>query len=77
MRTPRMCSVAGCTRHYAKGHCKKHYTQVARHGRLTPERERGAVRVCTAPGCERADTVRRRGEGEPYCRKHARQVRPE
>ena len=66
----RKCSVAGCTtRHYAKEYCKKHYAQVLRHGKLTPERERGAVRVCMSAGCERTDTIRW------YCRKHARQIR--
>jgi hypothetical protein len=66
----RTCNVAGCTvRHYAKGFCKKHYTQLLRHGKLTPERERGVVRVCKVEGCGRTDTIRW------YCRKHARQLR--
>ena len=69
-RKMRKCSVNDCdNKHYAKAHCKKHYTQVARHGRLTPERERGVVRVCLVEGCERTDTI-----GQ-YCRKHARQIR--
>lgn len=64
------CSVRGCeAKHYAKGYCKKHYTQVLRHGRLTPERERGVVRVCAVEGCSRTDTIGK------YCRKHARQIR--
>ncbi len=66
----RKCTVEGCeARHYAKNYCKKHYAQVLRHGKLTPERERGAVRVCLAEGCGRTDTIRW------YCRKHARQIR--
>jgi len=66
----RTCNVNGCsTRHYAKGFCKKHYTQLLRHGKLTPERERGVVRVCKVEGCNRTDTIRW------YCRKHARQLR--
>ena len=71
VRAPeRACSAANCTtRHYARGYCKKHYTQILRHRRLTPERERGVVRVCQAPGCERTDTIRY------YCRKPARQIR--
>jgi len=66
----RTCSAEDCTvRHYAKGLCKKHYTQVLRHSELTPERERGTVRVCKVDGCGRTDTI------SYYCRKHARQIR--
>lgn len=66
----RKCDVDGCqARHYAKEYCKKHYTQVLRHGKLTPDRERGVVRVCKVEGCERTDTI------QWYCRKHARQLR--
>lgn len=66
----RKCTVKRCDlRHYAKDYCKKHYAQVLRHGKLTPDRERGAVRVCKAEGCGRTDTIRW------YCRKHARQLR--
>ena len=70
MRRTKSCSVTGCeAKHYAKAHCKKHYTQVSRHGRLTPERERGVVRVCIVEGCDRTDTI-----GQ-HCRKHNRQIR--
>jgi hypothetical protein len=63
------CSVVHCpTEIYSKGFCKKHYTQILRHGRLTPDTERGVLRPCTAKGCER-ETPR------IYCRKHARQIR--
>lgn len=34
------CSVEGCNnKHCAKGYCRKHYMQINRHGRLTPETE--------------------------------------
>jgi hypothetical protein len=66
----RKCNVAGCqARHYATEFCKKHYTQVLRHGKLTPDRERGIIRVCKVEGCERTDTI------DWYCRKHKRQIR--
>lgn len=66
----RTCTAPSCSgQHYAKGYCKKHYTQALRHGALTPDRERGIVRQCRAPGCERTDTV------DWHCRKHARQIR--
>lgn len=69
-RKQKACRLEGCrSRHYAKAYCKKHYTQVLRHGRLTPERERGVIRICKAPGCSETDTIRY------YCRKHARQIR--
>ena len=69
-RKQKACRLESCrSRHYAKGYCKKHYTQVLRHGRLTPERERGVIRICKAPGCSETDTIRY------YCRKHARQIR--
>lgn len=66
----RRCGVDACaSRHYARDLCKKHYTQILRHGKLTPERERGIVRVCRVKGCGRTDTI------NWYCRKHARQIR--
>jgi hypothetical protein len=64
------CTVEKCSaRHYAKGFCKKHYAQVLKHGKLAPERERGAIRVCKVEKCGRTDTI------NWYCRKHARQIR--
>lgn len=65
------CDAPGCpaTEHYALKCCKKHWTQLLRHGRYTPERERGAVRNCGAKGCERRASV------SGHCRRHARQVR--
>ena len=74
LRGERRCAAGGCAaRHYAQEYCKKHYAQVLRHGRLTPERERGAVRHCPAKEsdgslCNRTDTV------HGYCRKHHRQL---
>jgi hypothetical protein len=69
LRPPKGCRVPGCERrHYAKDLCKKHYAQVLRHGRLTPEREVGPRRVCLAEGCGRVDTVK------GHCRKHHRQI---
>ena len=66
----RKCSVPKCTtRHYAQDYCKKHYTQFMRHGKLTPEKERGNIRICKVEGCGRTDTIHH------YCRKHARQLR--
>lgn len=66
----RTCSVAGCTAaHVSKGLCRRHRSQVERHGRLTPELER-RPRPCLAPTCDG-----RRAELGPYCRKHARQER--
>jgi len=66
----RTCTAPNCKkRHYAKDYCKAHYAQVLRHGKLTPERERGAIRVCLVEDCGRTDTIRW------YCRKHARQIR--
>lgn len=67
---PPICSVPDCGLiHYAKGYCKKHNTQVSRHGRLTPERERNVVRTCKVEKCGRHDVT------TDLCKKHARQVR--
>ncbi len=67
------CSVRACPqRHYGKGFCKKHYTQLTRHGKLTPDRERGRLHSCSSPGCDKPGNVGRNGT---YCKKHAHQVR--
>jgi len=67
---PKYCKADDCEgRHYAKGYCKKHYTQVSKHGALTPDRERNAPRECKVPSCGRTDTIRW------YCRKHYRQMK--
>ena len=65
-KPPRTCSVAGCAAaHVSKGLCRRHRSQVERHGRLTPELER-RPRPCLAPTCDG-----RRAELGPYCRRHA------
>jgi hypothetical protein len=70
LRKPKGCRSRGCEgRHYARDLCKRHYAQVLRHGRLTPEKERVAVRVCVVEGCGRKDTI------HWHCRKHARQLK--
>jgi hypothetical protein len=69
-RVLRGCSVESCPFvHYGRSYCKKHYTQVLRYGRLTPELERGVVRTCEVEGCGRRDTI------HGHCRRHARQIR--
>lgn len=73
---PVICSAEGCGEaHYAKTFCKKHYTQVTRHGQLTPTTEReGAKRpMCDAETCGRRDTLLL--EGKWWCRKHYRQIK--
>jgi hypothetical protein len=64
-----LCDVDDCGREtYSRGHCKRHYMQVLRHGSLTPEREHGRITPCSAPGCTRRSAL------HGYCRRHARQV---
>ncbi|MGE3483742.1 MAG: hypothetical protein AB7L09_03300 [Nitrospira sp.] len=64
------CSVEHCDRlAYAKGHCKRHYMQVLRHGHLTLELERGGPKGCEAKGCDRIQS------SGGHCRKHARQIK--
>ena len=65
------CGVAGCGRpRTARGLCNRHYQQMRRHGRLTPEREYGERhRSCQVPSC---------GEGavaKGLCARHYQQVR--
>lgn len=75
MKTPRTCGDPGCcATHYAKAHCKKHYTQIARHGKLTPERERGVQLVCAAEACRQRGRFSRQEAIRGYCKKHARQI---
>lgn len=70
----KICSAPNCAaRHYANGICKRHYTQMQRHGRLTPETERPQVRPnCAADGCKRTSLGRVKGEW--YCQRHMRQI---
>lgn len=73
--TVKRCSVRNCPkRHYGKGFCKRHYTQLQRHGRLTPDLERSCEHACNASGCTRKDAGHRVGT-KRFCKKHARQVR--
>jgi len=67
------CSVRGCAQgHYGKGFCKKHYTQLERHGRLTLERERGSDRHCSTPKCRGRGAHRRLGGGYHCAKCHAK-----
>lgn len=67
------CKAENCERvTYARRFCKKHYAQTLRHGRLTPETERGVIRTCAAPDCQRTNDKHDFARG--YCRKHARQI---
>ena len=65
------CSAPGCDRApRTAGYCPKHYQQLRRHGRLTPEREyqsRGAA--CTAHGCGKGQVAK------GLCFRHYQQVR--
>jgi len=52
------------------GHCPRHYQQIRRHGRLTPEREYGHRQgKCKAEGCDQAEIAR------GHCFRHYQQVR--
>ena len=66
-----VCRAPGCVREARTcGYCPRHYQQVRRHGRLTPEREyepRGAH--CTVRGCDSAQVAK------GYCFRHYQQVR--
>ena len=50
----------------ARGHCGRHYQQVRRYGRLTPERERSldSSPSCQIPNCKGKHAAR------GYCKKH-------
>jgi hypothetical protein len=64
------CVVEYCDRlPYAKGYCKRHYTQILRHGHLTSDSDGREVPKCSAPDCEK-DQV-----SKGYCRKHGRQMK--
>jgi len=53
----------------AWGYCNKHYTQVKKFGRLTPEREKNPGRVCNIEGCNEEYY------GKGICKKHYDQRR--
>ena len=66
------CKAAGCARQVSiSGHCARHYQQVRKYGRLTPELEYslGTDLVCGVQGCE----APRIAKG--YCTRHYQQVR--
>ena len=61
-----MCSVGACDKaQIAKGLCFRHYQQIRRYGRLTPERERAYGRTdCRVSDC--AERHSSRG----FCKRH-------
>jgi len=67
---PSVCSIQGCERSYkASGYCNKHYMQIRRHGRPTPERELGRKQTCSVKGCDKLH------KAHGYCNKHYRQIK--
>ena len=66
-----VCMVKGCGRGpCVAGYCPRHYQQIRRHGRLTPEREyhkRGER--CMVEGCRDQQVAK------GYCFRHYQQVR--
>ena len=71
IRQKEICAAPGCGREArTAGYCPKHYQQMRRHGRLTPEREyqaRGAI--CTVEGCSKPQVAK------GLCFRHYQQVR--
>jgi len=64
------CQAPECDRPArARGYCPRHYVQVHRYGRLTPEREHGQFNRCQAEGCERKPVA------HGYCGRHYQQIR--
>ena len=65
----KICTIENCeNQHYAKGYCRKHYIQIQRYGRLTPETEKGRHGVCIVEGCNN------KHKAQGYCSKHYQQV---
>lgn len=66
-----VCKASGCSRHArTAGYCPRHYQQIRRHGRLTPEREyaqRGTV--CSVERCQEDQVAK------GYCFRHYQQIR--
>ena len=63
------CKVDGCNnKHYCKGYCSKHYTQIKRHGEIIEKTE---YSTCTAPNC----TCKTVSKYNPYCSRHDRQFK--
>lgn len=66
----RICNVNNCdNKHRRNGFCEKHDEQVKIHGRLTPEREHGAIKICKVENCGR------KGINKGYCAKHSSQIK--
>jgi hypothetical protein len=64
------CIVEGCNNKYkAKGYCNKHYHQVERHGKITPEKEHNRYSKCLVEECNR------KPEAHGYCNTHYEQIR--
>ena len=67
----KVCEALNCERQaYTGGYCSRHYQQIRRNGRLTPEREyskRG--HYCKAASCQEPQAAR------GYCFRHYQQVR--
>ena len=65
------CIAPGCERRReVAGYCAKHYQQVRRHGRLTPEREYGRLGAhCRAEDCQETPVAK------GYCMRHYQQMR--
>ena len=66
-----ICRADNCThRPTTAGYCPRHYQQLRRHGRLTPEREYQKLgATCQAANCSRPQTAK------GYCPRHYQQVR--
>jgi len=59
------CKAPNCDRLVvSRGYCGKHYQQIRKHGRLTPEKEHRRIKNCMADGCN--NKVYTHG----YCKKH-------
>ena len=66
-----LCEADGCDMEArTAGLCPRHYQQVRRHGRLTPEREYGKRGECCLVGDCREEQV-----AKGYCFRHYQQVR--
>ena len=71
LKTKTCCKAPACDQEArTSGYCPRHYQQMRRHGRLTPEREysqRGAS--CGAKDCTEPEVAR------GYCFRHYQQIR--
>ena len=67
MGAGRTCAASSCDKPArAKGYCSRHYKQLQRHGRLTPEKEHRDK--CLVSGCDRPHKAR------GYCAAHYKQL---